>query len=210
VSARRKPSQKKSYHHGDLRRALIDASLELIEQDGMGALTLREVARRLGVSHAAPTYHFADKTALWAALAARGFLELTEAAALAAERVGDDPIERMTAKAVAYVNFAIQHPRQFRLMFGSDLESCDDARLLEASDIAFAAITDAVKEVLDSRGEVDPQRLAVVVTGSWAYVHGLATLWIDGRLGFAQEQFPKVEDLMRVVVDLMLPSIFEK
>jgi AcrR family transcriptional regulator len=210
VSEPRKSSKKKRYHHGDLRRALLETSLDLIEKEGVGALTLREVARRLRVSHAAPTYHFADRTALLAALAAQGFSELTEAATLAAERAGDDPVERLTARGVAYVSFAVQHPRQFRLMFGSDLETSDDAVLLETRERCYAALTDAVKEVMDSRGKVDPRGLGVAVAGSWASVHGLATLWIDGRLGFAQEQFPKAEDLMRAVFDLMLPSVFEK
>jgi AcrR family transcriptional regulator len=201
---------KKPYHHGDLRRALLETSLDLIEKEGVGALTLREVARRLGVSHAAPTYHFADKTALLAALAAQGFSEQREAATLAAERAGTDPIERLTARGAAYVSFAVQHPRLFRLMYGADLETSEDALLVEARERAYATLTDAVKEVMDSRGEVDPRRLVIAVAGCWATVHGLATLWIDERLGFAQEQFPKVEDLMRAVVDLMLPKVFEK
>jgi AcrR family transcriptional regulator len=176
----------------------------------VGALTLREVARRLGVSHAAPTYHFADRTALLAALAAQGFAELTEAAELAARRAGDDPVDRLIARGVTYVRFAVQHPRQFRLMYGSDLEACDDALLVETRERAFATLTDCVKEVMDMRGEVDPQRLAVAVAGCWSSVHGLATLWIDGRLRFARERFAKVEDLLRAVVDLMLPSVFQK
>jgi AcrR family transcriptional regulator len=206
VPSPRKPSQKKKrYHHGDLRRALINASLALIEKEGVGALTLREVARRLGVSHAAPTYHFADKGALLAALAVQGFSELMEEMALAAERAGDDPVQRLKARGVAYVGFAVHHPQQFRLMYGY-LES-NDAALREAGERCLAALTEAVMEVMASRGAADPRRLVVVGAGSWAVVQGLATLWIDGRLRFAREQFPKAEDLMGEVADLM-PSVF--
>lgn len=209
VSSPRKPSQKKKrYHHGDLRRALIDASLDLVEKEGVGALTLREVARRLGVSHAAPTYHFADKTALLAALAAHGFSELMEEMELAAARSGGDPVQRLTARGVAYVGFAARHPRQFRLMFGSDLETSNDPTLLDPRERCLTVLTEAVMEVMAFRGETDPRRLVVVGAGSWAVVQGLATLWIDGRLGFAREQFPKAEDLMGAVADLM-PSVFE-
>src|SRR2546430_6260512 len=99
----------KRYHHGDLRRTLIDAALRIVEQVGPGALSLRELARHAGVSHAAPYRHFASREALLAALAAEGFRGLgAEMAALASD--GGDPLARFAALGLAYVRYAVAHP----------------------------------------------------------------------------------------------------
>jgi AcrR family transcriptional regulator len=213
VSPPRKPkqkNQKKRYHHGDLRRSLIETSLDLIEKDGVGALTLREVARRLGVSHAAPKYHFADKGALLAVLAAQGFSALADAMTTAAEQVGADPMRRLNATGVAYVACAVRQPQQFRLMFGSDIpDTNDDADLLRESARAFSVLTDAVNDVMASRGERDPHQIPVYVATAWSIVHGLATLWLDERLAFVQEQFPTAESLALAVTDLLY-KLFKK
>ena len=119
MAARKKTSSqpKPRYHHGDLRRALIDASLALIAEEGFSALTLREVARRAGVTHAAPYRHFADKEALLAAVAEEGFRAM---ASDMRERMDKEtsPTERLLACGVAYVLFAVRHPSHFRVMFG--------------------------------------------------------------------------------------------
>src|SRR5262249_16952310 len=151
--------------------------------------TLREVARRVGVSHAAPKHHFVDKTALLAGVAALGFQELAQAMEQAVEKAGPDPVRRLTATGVAYVSFAVHHPRQFRLMFGADLELSNDAELAKSAEHAFNILLDAAGAALAARGESDPQRLLVTVASSWSSVHGLATLWIDGRMQFARKAF---------------------
>jgi AcrR family transcriptional regulator len=198
--------KKRTYHHGDLRRALIDASIKLIESGGVAALTLREVAQRVGVSHAAPHHHFPDKTALLAAVSAEGFRELTTAMQEAAERAGENPVKRLTATGVAYVEFAVHHPRQFRLMFGADMEPASDPELKKWSDRAFVILLDAAGAALTKKKQEDAKRLLVTVAGAWASVHGLATLWIDGRLEFARESFPTAERLAREVTDALARS----
>lgn len=242
MSAPRKSKEKnrkKRYHHGDLRRALIETSLALIEKDGVGALTLREVARRLGVSHAAPKHHFADKAALLAALAAQGFSQLADAMILAAEQAGDEPMRRLNATGVTYVVCAVRQPQKFRLMFGSEIpelmsddadllkeqkralavlknehdiettELSDEADLLKQRARAFAVFTNEINRVMAFRGESDLRQALVYVAGAWAIVHGLATLWIDGRFEFVQDQFSTAESLARAVTDLMY-KLFEK
>lgn len=198
--------KKRAYHHGDLRRALLDASIKLLESGGTAALTLRQVAQRVGVSHAAPHHHFPDKTALLKAVAADGFRQLCEAMQGAAESAGENPVRRLTGTGVAYVDFAVHHPRQFRLMFGAELDPASDAELKKWSDRAFVILLDAAGAALAKRKQDDAKRLLVTVAGAWASVHGLATLWIDGRLEFARESFSSAERLAREVTDALARS----
>ncbi|HSN90738.1 MAG TPA: helix-turn-helix domain-containing protein, partial [Anaeromyxobacteraceae bacterium] len=116
--AARKPRGR--YHHGELRRALLDGALAVIERDGVSALSLRDLARRLGVSHAAPAHHFTDKMALLAEIAREGFERFGAALGAAAEASPDDDT-RLVEIGRAYVGFALAHPATFRVMFGRDL-----------------------------------------------------------------------------------------
>lgn len=180
AAARKKPARR--YHHGDLRQALLEVSTAIVDREGIEALTLREVARRLGVSHAAPSHHFADKTALLAAVATEGFRDLARASREALERAGPDPLEQLKATGVAYVRFAVDHPRRFRLMFGPELAECDIGALASGSASAFEVLVGAVTAALTARGRADPDRVRLTTISSWSLVHGLATLTIDRRL----------------------------
>ena len=175
--AKRKP--KGVYHHGDLREALVEASSEIVARHGVEALTLRAVAARLGVSHAAPRHHFRDKDGLLAAVAARAFRRLADAM-LAATENESDPLRRLEATGVAYVSFALQEPELFRLIFGRR-EVSMTPELAEAGARAYDVLVDEARAALESRG-ASAERLEVVVTASWSLVHGLALLLLDGRL----------------------------
>lgn len=177
--SQRKP--KSRYHHGDLRRALVDKSTELVDAHGASALSLRRVAKKLGVSHAAPGHHFADRPALLAAVAARGFAELAEAM-LAARNELEAPVARLNATGVAYVKFAASHPERFRLMFGPEiLDEGSDVELSSQTACAFDVLVSSVNDALGH--EATPERARVVTTAAWSLVHGLATLFIDQKLG---------------------------
>src|SRR5262245_39666864 len=126
-------SRKTSYHHGNLRQALTQAALELVREQGAAALSLREVARRAGVSHAAPAHHFGDKAGLLTALATEGFIRFTEAQRAGAARGGDDPMRRFGWLGWAYVMFAAEHAAYFEVMFRPELLRRDDAALAQAS-----------------------------------------------------------------------------
>jgi AcrR family transcriptional regulator len=171
------------YHHGDLRRALIDTALTMVTEEGAWRFTLREVARRAGVSHAAPYNHFADKSALLAEVAALGFqalrAELEDAA-----RQSRSSRQTLPGIAVAYVRFGVKHPAHYRLMFGPELaESERYPALEEASDAAFAALTTVVERG-QAAHEVRPGSVRDQALAAWSLVHGLTTLLIDQRLSF--------------------------
>ena len=183
MAARKKTSSqpKPHYHHGDLRRALIDASLALISEEGFNALSLREVARRAGVTHAAPYRHFADKEALLAAVAEEGFRSM---AAQMRERMAQQshPAERLIACGVAYVLFAVQHPSHFRVMFGPHFvdHSKHEGLGIEGSK-AFALLVQCLTEGQQA-GVLREGDTLEMALGAWSLVHGLSSLLVDGVL----------------------------
>ncbi len=173
------------YHHGDLGRALLDAALALIEETGAGALTLRAVARRVGVTHAAPYRHFEDKAALLAAVAGEGFKLLTERMTTARDAVEGDARARMTAIGVAYVGFAVEHTAHYRVMFGRDLDGLPAEHPFRAAgQAAFGVLTGCVAELMGRPGEPCGASSACTDRAivAWATVHGLALLMADRRL----------------------------
>ena len=163
------------YHHGNLRRALLDTALETIASDGVAAVNLRDLARRCGVSHAAPAHHFGDRTGLLTAIATEGYEGLAAATAAAWEDTGS-----YLEVGVAYVRYAVAHPGHFAVMFRPDLVDPRDPELLRAS----AASAAMLYGPLDSVGGVDRDDVArrVAATAAWGLVHGIATLWLQGSL----------------------------
>ena len=173
--------KRRSYHHGDLSRALIREAVRMIQKDGVPALTLRAVGEKLGVSRTALYRHFADKSALLGAVASEGFRTLRTCTeqAWTMHRGGRQGFEAMGA---AYVRFAVEHPSYYRVMFGGFVKGhAPDTELAVEGAAAFQVLVDAIialqKEGSVQRG--DPYKLAQYV---WATVHGIAMLAIDGLL----------------------------
>jgi len=180
--ARRPAGRRDRYHHGDLRRALVDAALRLVRREGPRALTLRAAARLAGVSQAAPYRHFADKQALLAAVAEEGFRAMTGAMRRAMSEAGE-PLSKFRALGLSYVEFARGHPAHFQVMFGPELaDRTAYPSLAEAAAEAFnllvAAIADCQKAGLAREG--NPEELGVT---AWSAVHGLSALIVNGQLG---------------------------
>jgi AcrR family transcriptional regulator len=169
------------YHHGDLRRALLQAAVRTVQKHGESALTLRAVGDELGVSRTALYRHFADKSALLTAVAAECF-RMFRLDLLAAWEGGGKGAAGLTAMGEAYVRFAMSNPWHYRVMFGGGFELDEsDPELQLEGDGAFQALVDALLE-LQARGLIrkdDPQTQAQFV---WAVVHGIAMLAIDGTL----------------------------
>jgi AcrR family transcriptional regulator len=176
-------SGSRPYHHGNLRPALISAAIGEIEESGPAAMSLRAVARRAGVTHAAATYHFGDRAGLLTAVAAEGYRLLAEALRGAQETRGS-----FLEVGVAYVRFAVTHRAHFEVMYRPELYHRDDAELGRAREAAAT--------LLYGTGEITRERMAYGVA-AWSIVHGLATLWLNGNLPAQLGDDP--EEITRVV-----------
>lgn len=173
---------KNSYHHGDLRQSLIDAALELLKEEGINELSLRQVAKRVGVSHNAPYRHFEDKDALLAAVAAQGFQSLRDTMKKAQRNLSLDSSQRLEAIGIAYVKFALAHPSHYRLMFGD--YHCNLSKysaLAEAAQQSFMVLVNTIQEgqAAGIFRAVDPVNMARV---AWSVVHGQSMLILDNKL----------------------------
>lgn len=162
-------SRRRSYHHGDLPRALLDAALAAIANAGPAALSLRALARQVGVSHAALAHHFADKAGLLTAIAAEGYSLLGAALRDAEERAGS-----YLEMGVAYVRFAVTHRAHFAVMFRPELYDSDAPAVAEARAVTANLLYGPVAQLAEI-----PLQAGVA---AWSLVHGLATLYLNGNL----------------------------
>lgn len=176
-----KPSRR--YHHGDLHNALVEAAIPLLEARGPAALSLREVAKAAGVSHAAPYRHFRDKTELLEEIAASGYDTLTKACRNAQRRHAGDPAKQLVEAGIGYLMFVVEQPRVAHLMFGGmiALDSCGDA-LQQASGSAFKSLVAIVAGGVQA-GVFKNEPAEELTIAAWSMVHGLATLITSGMLG---------------------------
>lgn len=182
-------SNRETYHHGNLRQSLIEAALELVSEKDVESLSLREVARRAGVSHAAPYRHFADKDALLAAVAEEGFQMLRCQLETAVYQAPPAPLKQLQANGMAYVQFALDHAAHYRVMFGAygATSAQQHPALAEAAMQALLVLVNSIiagQQVGVIRKE-DPQQLA---WAAWALVHGLAMLLMDNQIAMTDPQ----------------------
>lgn len=179
----RRPRRQRTepYHHGDLKRALVEAALTLIAEKGVKGFSLSEAARRAGVSPAAPYRHFPDKAHLVAAVAEQGFLELHQALQETAAQF-PDARDGLIQTGRRYVSWAAAHPDHYQVMFGEGLNKADHPGLLEAGSRTFDDLLDAITRAQTAEviGGDDARHLAGPL---WSLVHGIATLAIGGDLG---------------------------
>lgn len=163
---------KRAYHHGNLREDVVAAALDAIRDVGVHGVGLRDVARKLGVTHAAISHHFGGRSGVLAAVAAEGFTFL--AARLEAAATNGD----FGDVGVAYVQFAVDHPSHFAVMFRPELYDQDDAELVAAKLRSADVLYGSAEGVSGATGG-DVEKAGVA---GWAFVHGIATLWRDGAL----------------------------
>ncbi len=179
---KKRPSEpERRYHHGDLWRALVDATLALIAEGELGTFSLREVARRAGVTPAAPYYHFKDKTALLAAVAEEGFLALCGRLEAALAPVPPADLHgRFGALARAYLTFARAHPAHYRVMFLPEIKSHREHASFHAA--ADRTLEVLAKQVRAAAPQASPREVMTRTVLIWSIGHGLASLWNDGVL----------------------------
>ena len=189
------------YHHGALREALLEAAEAVIAERGLDGFSLREAARRVGVSPAAPQHHFGDARGLLTAVATIGFRQLADALAAADAAAGPDREAHLRAQGVAYVDFALSQPARFDLMWRRARVDCDDPDYAAASRRAFATLAAVVADVAMADApsapphEADPRVLAC-----WSVVHGFARLALDGVFGSGAPA-------ARTAADALLPAV---
>ena len=181
---------KTAYHHGDLKEALLTAAEEVLDDRGLQGFTLRECARRAGVSHAAPKHHFGDVRGILTEIAARGFHQLNRRLRSKLRAAGTDLDAQFAATSDAYVGFAEAHPEHFRIMFRSDLVDVCSESLIGAARETFTELTNVIRR---QRGEpdIDFTGLEACMTSTelvndiligWCHVHGYAHLKLEGQL----------------------------
>lgn len=193
----------RGYHHGDLRDALIHAADDLLAERGLEGFTLREAARRAGVSPAAPSHHFGSAAGLLTEVAALGYAELARRLTEAGK--SGTPAARLKAQGVAYVRFAVDFPGRFQLMFRHDMLLKDTPALEETTSAAWDALE---RTVLAVRGHpegtaLDAEGNAMLI-GLWSTAHGFAHLTLDGKLSRI-EACGKEADM----VETLFPSIID-
>lgn len=165
------------YHHGDLRNALVEAAVQILSEKGVSGLSLREVARRAGVSHAAPYHHFADKDALLSAICDRGY-QLLQQEMQKGHELGGIAVDRLQNAGIAYAYFAVEHPALFRLMYTWE-------RVGEPSEEwtkSTASMSEAMIQGISEATGCSPEEALQIHLTLWAAMHGIVMLWLDGQL----------------------------
>jgi AcrR family transcriptional regulator len=179
-----------TYHHGDLKAVILAKAAGLVADRGADGISLRELAREAGVSHAAPAHHFTDRRGLFTALAAQGWRMLADALA------GARP--DFIAAALAYVRFALDHPGHYAVMFDRSLVHPDDRDLKAAQDAAGAELAQGVGTLKDPRANADPQSAALA---AWSLVHGFAMLWLNEAIDTEADPMVNVERIAKILFD---------
>src|SRR5690242_994827 len=195
--------RRKRYHHGNLREALLESALQLIAEVGPAGFTLRELARRTGVSHNAPYRHFRDRDEVTAKVTVQGFKELTQAM-LRGSQSGAGAIDRLKRAGLAYISFALQRPEHFTVMFDAPTRvRTDYADAAEASEEAFNTLLSFVKSCQDERQlpSGDTHEFAML---AWSMVHGVAKLATTGRLPYTSTA--EILKFAEFVIDNSLPA----
>ena len=171
----------RAYHHGDLRSTLLEQVRHIVREQGVGFVSIREVARRAEVSHAAPAHHFGSKSGLLTAFAVQGYDQL---AARVRERIAAaaavSPPDVLAVMGQAYVGFAIDNPEHFGIMYPGDGLQHRDADYRRATDGCYGPLMDVIRRAAAEGYLVDDP--VVVAAAAWSLVHGLAALWLSGRI----------------------------
>jgi AcrR family transcriptional regulator len=171
-----------TYHHGDLKTVILAEAAALVAERGADGISLRELARSAGVSHAAPAHHFTDRRGMFTALAAEGWRMLANALT--------DTRRNFIGAATAYVRFALEHPGHYAVMFDSSLVNPHDTELIAAQNAAGDELVHGVGTLKDPRAKADPDAAALA---AWSLVHGFSMLWLNQAIDTDGDPMADVE-----------------
>jgi AcrR family transcriptional regulator len=201
------PATDAGYHHGDLQEALIAATEMILAEQGAESFTLREAARRAGVSPAAPSHHFGNAPGLLTEVAIRGYEELGAALRQAAEK--KEPLhQRLHAQGIAYVAFALKYPGRFQMMFSNKRLVADDERLRKASRDAHREFEVVVEALVAAPPHAGAKQAKVAATAAWSTAHGFAKLALEGKFGDPGTESGRrdIMAMLRQVLDYLWPT----
>ena len=198
--------KKDAYHHGDLRRVLIDAAAKLAAKNGVAGVTIRKVVGKAGVSHAAPYHYFPSREALLAAVAEEGFCRFDAAQEEALRSAGPNPRDQLHALGISYVRFAVRNPYYFRVMFRPEFRKLEAySALAEISSRTFDRLVNTVRASTRSGvPDTDPVLPSIL---AWSAVHGLASLWLDGPLTTRTPAGSRFETIAHWIVTAITDAI---
>ena len=180
-----------TYHHGDLRAVILTEAARLVAERGADRVSLRELAREAGVSHAAPAHHFVDRRGLFTALGTQGFQLLAQALVDARPQFAD--------AALAYVRFALEHPGHYQVMFNKSLLDTSDSELAAAEAASGAELARGVATLRDPNAQADP---AGAQLAAWSLVHGFSTLWLNDAVNAEVRQTDPMDTVRRIATML--------
>jgi AcrR family transcriptional regulator len=193
------------YHHGDLQEALIAATEQILAEQGAEGFTLREAARRAGVSPAAPAHHFGNAPGLLTEVAIRGYDALGAALKQAAARKASWH-EKLHAQGLAYVDFALSYPGRFQMMFSNKRLVADDERLRQSIRAAHREFEMVVEDLALHTPGMTPKQAKVAATVAWSTVHGFAKLALEGKFGAIGSSRREVMASLRQVLEYLWPT----
>ena len=198
--------KKKAYHHGDLKNALIKAGVEILAKDGVSGLSLRKVASKVGVSHAAPYSHFVDKQALIAAISTEGFRQLYERVNAVAEEYKAKPSRQLVEVAWAYVQFALDDRDRFKVMFSGVLEKEKEYPEFVAESQRNFQLVKMIVEANQAAGMLRSGLSDLAALSAWGIVHGFVMLLLEGQIPHAILERKSLREL----VEFQLEQIMAK
>lgn len=188
--------KKKTYHHGDLKNALIKAGVEILAKDGVSGLSLRKVALKAGVSHSAPYAHFVDKQALIAAISTEGFRQLYERVSAVADQYHSQPEKQLIEAAWAYVQFALDDRDRFKVMFSGVLEKEKDYPEFVAESQRNFQLVKMIVEANQASGNLRSGASELAALSAWGIVHGFLMLLLEGQISHAVLEKMTLRELM--------------
>lgn len=202
------PARRVTYHHGNLREALIEATLRLVEEGGPDRVTMRAAARRAGVSSGAPFRHFASKTALLTAVAEQATTRLLdEVMAVLAEEEGADPLRRFRAIGTAYLRWASRNPTHFQIVSARSLIDYDSSESMRRDNETMRAIMDGLLEEAQRLGLLRCGNLGHVRLAARALAYGLARMYVDGHFAQWHVGTEAAERSMHAALDVLIDGL---
>ncbi len=199
-------TKKKTYHHGDLKNALIKAGVEILARDGVSGLSLRKVALKAGVSHSAPYAHFADKQALIAAISTEGFRQLYEQVSGVTLKYQSQPTKQLIEVAWAYVQFAMDDPDRFKVMFSAVLEKEKQYPEFVAESQKNFQLVKLIVEANQASGQLKSGPSEMVELSVWGIVHGFVMLLLEGQIPHAVLERVSLRELLEFQLSQIMLS----